>query len=209
MEKTNFLIVLFIVILSSCSREENKTDNAKQQNSSDYIHQVVKVPTKIGNQKLQKEFFDLQVENAIDRVKEKTIYDFAQDVYLSVDSEYITYIEGPDVDYQKYNKNGKYLVFPFNDNGFIDGNKYITIFKYNNKIYVFGDLGDCYIDTKKMYFFSSLDDKQAKEKIESIPIEYRCKISIQNDNKIKFYDKNCETRIKEMLKITSTNKDKS
>ena len=52
-----------------------------------------------------------------------------------------------------------------------------------------------------MYYFVSLENTKAKEKFESIPIEYRCKISIQDDNKIKFYDEICEKRIKEMLKM--------
>ena len=52
-----------------------------------------------------------------------------------------------------------------------------------------------------MYYFVSLENTKAKKKFESIPIEYRYKKKKNDDYTIKFYDENCEKRIKEMLKI--------
>ena len=52
-----------------------------------------------------------------------------------------------------------------------------------------------------MYYFDSLENKKIKELFEKTPIEYRCKVSKNDDYTIKFYDENCEKRIKEMLKM--------
>ena len=183
---------------------------------------IVKVPAEIIEQNLQKEFFDLQLESAEDRLKEKdkiepkNVYDFRNIVYKTTEFDYSIYLEGPEMDYQKFNENGNYLIFPlyyientYDDNGYIEDAEHIDIFKYKNEIYVIPNNIESdyyYIDLKNMYYFVSLENTKAKEKFESIPIEYRCKISIQDDNKIKFYDENCEKRIKEMLKMVSANK---
>ena len=215
MRKTNFLILLVIISLTSCSREEEK-GNVEKQYSLNYIQQT-------RNQNLQKEFFDLQLESAEDRSKEKdkiepkNVYDFRNIVYKTTEFDYSIYLEGPEMDYQKFNKNGNYLIFPlycmdgiydnmgiYRTTGYIDDDKNIDIFKYKNEIYVIPNNIESdyyYIDLKNMYYFVSLENIKAKEKFESIPIEYRCKISIQDDNKIKFYDEICEKRIKEMLKM--------
>ena len=215
MRKTNFLILLVIISLTSCSREEEK-GNVEKQYSLNYIQQA-------RNQNLQKEFFDLQLESAEDRLKEKdkieqkNVYDFRNIVYKTTEFDYSIYLEGPEMDYQNFNKNGNYLIFPlycmdgiydnmgiYRTTGYIDDDKNIDIFKYKNEIYVIPNNIESdyyYIDLKNMYFFVSLENTKAKEKFESIPIEYRCKISIQDDNKIKFYDEICEKRIKEMLKM--------
>ena len=198
MKKTNFLILLVIISLTSCSREEEK-GNVEKQYSLNYIQQT-------RNQNLQKEFFDLQLESAEDRSKEKdkiepkNVYDFRNIVYKTTEFDYSIYLEGPEMDYQKFNENGNYLIFPlyyientYDDNGYIEDAEHIDIFKYKNEIYVIPNNIESdyyYIDLKNMYYFVSLENTKAKEKFESIPIEYRCKISIQDDNKIKFYDEN-------------------
>ena len=220
MRKTNFLILLVIISLTSCSREEEK-GNVEKQYSLNYIQQT-------RNQNLQKEFFDLQLESTEDRLKEKdkiepkNVYDFRNIVYKTTEFDYSIYLEGPEMDYQNFNKNGNYLIFPlycmdgiydnmgiYRTTGYIDDDKNIDIFKYKNEIYVIPNNIESdyyYIDLKNMYYFVSLENTKAKEKFESIPIEYRCKISKNDDYTIKFYDETCEKRIKEMLKMVSANK---
>ena len=224
MKKTNFLILLVIISLTFCSREEDNKAQTKQQNSRNSIPPIVKVPAEIIEQRLQKEFFDLQLESAEDRLKEKdkiepkNVYDFRNIVYKTTEFDYSIYLEGPEMDYQKFNKNGNYLIFPlycmdgiydnmgiYRTTGYIDDDKNIDIFKYKNEIYVIPNNIESdyyYIDLKNMYYFVSLEEnKKIKELFEKTPMEYRCKVSKNDDYTIKFYDENCEKRIKEMLKI--------
>ena len=193
MKKTNFLVVLFIVILSSCSREE--------KNNSEPIK-----PTDINTYG----FVDFSKKD--DNVtKQLIINSYETDVYNHIDKEYKRYIEEHNMDYQKYNKNGKHLIFPFHNVHEIVSDQHIVIFKYYNNIFItsydYNITNDYYIDLKNMYYFVSLEENEkVKEHFEKTPIEYRCKVSKNDDYTIKFYDENCETRIKEMLKMTSMNK---
>ena len=91
--------------------------------------------------------------------------------------------------------------------------QHVVIFKYYNNIlitsYDYNMAKDYYIDLKNMYYFVSLENKKIKELFKKTPIEYRCKVSKNNDYTIKFYDKICEKRIKEMLKMTAIKENNS
>ena len=194
MKKTNFLILLVIISLTSCSREEEKNivKQLKQDNQSAYSF--------------------VKLSQKDDSVAKKLMIDgYAEEVYNHIDKKYKYYIESSDVDYQKYNKNGEHLIFPFHNLNEIVDDQHIVIFKYYDNIlitfYDYNITNDYYIDLKNMYYFVSLEENEKiKELFEKTPIEYRCKVSKNDDYTIKFYDENCEKRIKEMLKMVSANK---
>ena len=189
MKKTNFLILLVIISLTSCSREEEKNivKQLKQDNQSAYSF--------------------VKLSQKDDSVAKKLMIDgYAEEVYNHIDKKYKYYIESSDVDYQKYNKNGEHLIFPFHNLNEIVDDQHIVIFKYYDNIlitfYDYNITNDYYIDLKNMYYFVSLEEnKKIKELFEKTPMEYRCKVSRNDDYTIKFYDKTCEKRIKEMLKM--------
>ena len=193
MKKTNLLIVLFLVALSSCSREE-KDNIATIQ------------PTGINTYGLVD--FSKRDDNV---TKQQIIHSYETDIYNHVDKKYKYYIKAHNMNYKKYNKNGEHLIFPFHNLHEIVNDQHIVIFKYYDIIlitsYDYNITNDYYIDLKNMYYFVSLEENEKiKELFEKTPIEYRCKVSKNDDYTIKFYDENCEKRIKEMLKMVSANK---
>ena len=181
------MILLVIIALTSCSREEEKTTGVNTYGLVD---------------------FSKKDDNI---TKQRIIHSYETDVYNHIDEKYKRYIEGHNVNYEKYNKNGEHLIFPFHNLHEIVNDQHIVIFKYYDNIlitsYDYNITNDYYIDLKNMYYFVSLEENEKiKELFEKTPMEYRCKVSRNDDYTIKFYDEICEKRIKEMLKMTSANK---
>ena len=181
--KIKLFIILLIIAFSSCSRDNEE----KEENEIKTFGLVNNI-------------------NKNDSVNDKLIiHDWSQEVYNSLDNKYKTYIEKKNRNYKNYNKNGKHLIFPFHNGQEIIDDQHISIFKYYNDIFIisydYNITDDYYIDINNMYYFTSLENTKSKELFEKTPVEYRCKISVK-DNKIQFYDENCEKRIKDMLNIS-------
>ena len=111
MKKTNLLIVLFLVALSSCSREE-KDNIATIQ------------PTGINTYGLVD--FSKRDDNV---TKQQIIHSYETDIYNHVDKKYKYYIKVHNMNYKKYNKNGEHLIFPFHNLHEIVNDQHIVIFQ--------------------------------------------------------------------------------
>ena len=119
-----------VILLPSCSREEDRKHNEKQKQQF-YMQST-------DDQKLKKELFYLQLETAesllkeTDQIKPQDVYGFSRVVYKSTEFNYAVYLERQEMDYQEYNKNGNYLIFPLNNKNYIEDNNHVDIFKYKN-----------------------------------------------------------------------------
>ena len=128
--KIILFVILSVILLPSCSREEDRKHNEKQKQQF-YMQSTY-------DQKLKKELFYLQLETAesllkeTDQIKPQDVYGFSRVVYKSTEFNYAVYLERQEMDYQEYNKNGNYLIFPLNNKNYIEDNNHVDIFKYKN-----------------------------------------------------------------------------
>ena len=137
--------------------------------------------------------------------EEKNINDIENKVYKTIEDKYGYYLDGGTLNLKEFNKNGIFLIFEMSLDYDRTMNKYLKIFKYKNDIFINRmNVKDniFYIDMIEMQFLPDIEHDQVANDIANRgKTGMFCKISIQDDNKIKFYYKTCEKRIKEMLKM--------